>query len=377
MRSRIPILAGMALALIILPGAKPADTPVKPAPVIAKPVQVTSDGDNLKPCLTLRPSGGVYLSWAQRKGDNSTILFARSNDGVHADAPIRVSTPTMQLDLGAEGGPNVAVDKSGTIYVVWAAQESSGTSSTTKPTTSNSASITTKTDTPASKATGNTLPSLAKPVKEGASTAGQHAHSDTSHGAGEHGGTAGTKSYRNPTNIWIARSTDDGRTFSKPVQVNDDVAPAVHRFPFVSVDAQGGICVSWLDKRKKTADGADLTRVFFARSTDGAKTFGKNVDATAGQPYPICHCCRVAQTTDPRLGLLIAFRNDVHDLRDIYLVRSPVSTNGNPDFGTPIPLEHINWKIPMCPMDGPSIATDLVGNLHAIWMNGAKRIKNP
>lgn len=180
--------------------------------------------------------------------------------------------------------------------------------------------------------------------------------------------------YGSPTDIWIARSEDDGKSFSRPVQVNDDPPGAVHRFPFVGVDAQGGICVSWLDKRKKTSEGADLTRVFFARSTDGARTFGKNVDATSGQTYPICHCCRVATTNDPNQGLMIAFRNDINDLRDMFLVRS---TDYGRTFSTPTPLEHTKWTISYCPMDGPSIGIAPNGYLHAVWMSGAKITGKP
>ena len=132
--------------------------------------------------------------------------------------------------------------------------------------------------------------------------------------------------------------------------------------------------MSWLDKRKKTATGADLTRVFFARSTDGARTFGKNVDATSGQVYPICHCCRVASVSDPKQGLMIAFRNDVNDLRDMFLVQS---TDFGKSFSAPTPLEHTGWMISYCPMDGPSLGIDPNGNLHAVWMSGAKMTAKP
>lgn len=366
MKSLNPVLAGITLALMLSPGATPADTPAKLSPSPAAPVRLTTQGDNMKPCVTLRPSGGVYVSWEQRKDDGTAILFARSKDGLHVDAPVQVSLPTMQLDLGAEAGPNVAIDSKGVIYVAWAAVPNSSRPSvapvTVKPTTG-AASARTQ---------GHLHPDAAH--ADGAHPGTDHSaagHSGGSSG-GSSGGTgagSGGKHYGQPTDIWVARSTDDGKSFSKPVQVNDDPAGTVHRFPFMNVDAQGGICVSWLDKRKKSAEGADLTRVFFARSTDGAQTFGKNVDATSGQPDPICHCCRVAQTIDPHLGLLIAFRNDIHDRRDMFLVRA---TDGGHDFTAPLALEETNWKIPFCPMDGPSIATDPSGTLHAVWMTGGK-----
>jgi hypothetical protein len=126
--------------------------------------------------------------------------------------------------------------------------------------------------------------------------------------------------------------------------------------------------VAWLDKRKKGGDGQEMARVFFARSTDGGRTFAANVDATGGQPNPICHCCRVGAACDANGGLAIAYRNDIDDLRDMFLVRSE---DGGHNFSTPAPLERTGWKLPNCPMDGPSIGFDSAGGVHAAWMSGA------
>lgn len=296
----------------------------------AKAVQLTNSGDNTKPCLAVRPAGGLYVSWAQKSADKTSILFSRLQEGGQIDPPIRVSTAGMHLDLGAESGPNLALDSKGGIYVVWTAG-----STPAAPTPERSAN----------------------PVSPGAKP-----HS------GGHPPRPGN------LNIWLARSEDDGKTFSAPVKVNDDTDGAEHRFPAAAVDPQGGICVAWLDKRKKTSAGEDMARVFFARSTDGGRSFGPNMDATSGQPNPICHCCRVAVTSDPQLGLMIAFRNDISDLRDMFLLRS---TDEGRSFTGPTPLERTGWKLPSCPMDGPSLGVDRSGVLHAVWMSGANIHRKP
>lgn len=328
----VRVSALLALGIVVAGFAAKA---AEPLPMVGKPARVAAVGDNMKPFLALRPTGGAYVAWAQKNGEKTRILLARTRDGVTVDPPVTVSPAGMFLDLGAENGPNVAVDAKGVIYVVWTAGS-----------------------TPA-------LPSAPKTRPKSSGDAG--AAQGKSHGSG-HPARPGN------LNIWLARSEDDGGTFSAPVRVNDDPEGAEHRFPAVSLDSHGGICVAWLDKRKKTPGGEDLARVFFARSTDGGHTFGTNIDATAGQEYPICHCCRVAFINDPKQGLLIAYRNDIHDLRDMFLIRS---TDYGHSFTVPMPLEQTGWKLPVCPMDGPSIGVDGAGAVHAVWMSGAKLDRAP
>ena len=132
--------------------------------------------------------------------------------------------------------------------------------------------------------------------------------------------------------------------------------------------------MAWLDKRNKQQDGSDMARVYFARSVDRGATFGKNVDATLGQPYPICHCCRVAIDPDMSQGISIAFRNDIHDLRDIFVIRSK---SHGAEFTAPVAIEQTHWMYPSCPMDGPSIATDRSNTFHAAWMTMSGSIVGP
>ncbi|MGV3721464.1 MAG: sialidase family protein, partial [Actinomycetota bacterium] len=175
-------------------------------------------------------------------------------------------------------------------------------------------------------------------------------------------------------NIFLAVSNDDGKTFSYPIRVNDDPAGPEHRFPIAVTDAKGALFVAWLDKRKGTPENPGFSRVYVTRSTDGGKTFSPNVDATKGQRYGICHCCRLALVTHPREGLVVAFRNDVDNMRDIFLVRS---TDQGATFSAPAPIEEYRWTIPACPFNGPSLAFDAAGNLHMTWMTGGNAAGKP
>lgn len=324
----IPAIGAAAMLVAVSAAGAPAPrkaATARPVPAAGMragaPVLATPTGDNEKPCLVARPLGGAYLAFAEREGEKTSVRFAVLRDGLHLDSPVRVSTEEMDLDLGAENGPTVAVDRTGRIYVAW--------------------------------------------------VAGSWKVKGAAHPAHATGSTGGGKNGPPPRpgnlNIYLATSTDDGKTFSLPVRVNDDPEGAEHRFPTLAIGEQNTLHIAWLDKRKQTAEKSDFSRVFVARSTDGGKTFSRNVDATQGQETGICHCCRLSLVTHPRQGLVVAYRNDVHDMRDIFLAGS---RDRGETFSTPRPIESFRWMIPACPFNGPSLAFDEPGRLYAAWMTG-------
>ncbi len=71
--------------------------------------------------------------------------------------------------------------------------------------------------------------------------------------------------------IFFAKSTDGGRTWSAPIRVNDDVGGASQSEPSLALDALNNIYISWTDSRFGGQD------VFFAKSTDGGANFPLNV----------------------------------------------------------------------------------------------------
>ncbi len=156
------------------------------------------------------PNGEVYVAWAW----NNKIWFDRSSDGgktwldqdiVVADQPggWAMDIPGIQR---CNGMPVLVCDLSdgpnrGTLYVNWA---------------------------------------------------------DQRHGAGD-------------TDIWLANSTDGGNTWSAPVRVNDDKKGRQQFFPWLAIDqTTGHLYVVFYDRR---AHNDETTDVYVARSTDGGKTF--------------------------------------------------------------------------------------------------------
>ena len=78
--------------------------------------------------------------------------------------------------------------------------------------------------------------------------------------------------------IYVAASTDAGRTWSTPTKVNDDPHPDTrrdHLQPAIAVAPTGVIGVSWFDRRE-AADNRGW-RARFAASFDGGRSFEPNV----------------------------------------------------------------------------------------------------
>jgi hypothetical protein len=89
--------------------------------------------------------------------------------------------------------------------------------------------------------------------------------------------TGGTAS---DTDVFVARSTNGGATWSAPVKVNNDgLAGRTQFHPFLQVDPSNGhVVVAWHDARDDA--GNDAVDFFVAQSTDCGVTFGPNVQAS-------------------------------------------------------------------------------------------------
>ncbi len=79
---------------------------------------------------------------------------------------------------------------------------------------------------------------------------------------------------RNGTNdvdVWMAKSTDGGDTWSEPKRVNDDAPGKYQFFTWMSIDqVTGYLWFVWYDRRNYSDNNTD---VYMAVSTDGGETF--------------------------------------------------------------------------------------------------------
>ena len=99
------------------------------------------------------------------------------------------------------------------------------------------------------------------------------------------------------TDIFFAFSDDGGLNWSSPLRIADDVVGADQFYQWLSVDpTDGSVNISWYDTRNDAAKRK--TDIYFARSTDGGSTFSPNVRVTTAstdESCPVCEAC-IAQS---------------------------------------------------------------------------------
>ena len=171
------------------------------------------------------------------------------------------------------------------------------------------------------------------------------------------------------SDIRYTRSTDRGESFSPPVSVVAATGDAVEDFPSIAIDSTGTVHIAWIDGRelKQGTDGYD--QIWATRSFDDGLTFEapRRASFAPGGVGGSCECCPTAAAVTPEGDLLIAYRSNVNNVRDIFVARS---TDGGETFGTAIPIPSQPWNLFACPVAGPGIAVDRFGTAHIVWKDG-------
>lgn len=166
--------------------------------------------------------------------------------------------------------------------------------------------------------------------------------------------------------IRFSRSLDGGKTFSRPVTVNDNLEIISHRFDSMAVNDRGQVFIAWLDKRdlsvaaRKGEKYAGLG-LYYAVSNDNGASFQPNIKAADHA----CECCRTAMAMDADGYPVVVWRH-VYDtnIRDHALVKLDGKS-------VPVRLSHENWNIAACPHHGPAISIASDGVYHAVWFSNA------
>ena len=167
--------------------------------------------------------------------------------------------------------------------------------------------------------------------------------------------------------IRLAQTHDGGATWSRAACPHRDASPAERGF--VSLLEQGeGVRVFWLDAREMAehSDGAAGHERGAAMSLrtavvdpDGGLSEEALLDAR------VCDCCQTAAVRTAR-GALVAYRDRSPDeIRDISLLRLEGGR-----WTEPYALRFDGWKIPGCPVNGPSLDA-FVDRVVAAWYTGA------
>jgi len=165
---------------------------------------------------------------------------------------------------------------------------------------------------------------------------------------------------RNGTdNIYFAKSTDGGYSFSANMQIND--APAIAGYPKIAVSSNGIIYLVWHDARNGNMD------IYFTKSTDGGISFEPSRridDSTASQMYS-------SIATDDIGNIYVIWCDIRNGKYDIYFTKS---TDGGVSFTSNIqvndPASVISYWMT------PSMTVDPTGSIYVVWRDARNGINN-
>ncbi|MEP7107156.1 MAG: hypothetical protein ABI760_04225 [Ferruginibacter sp.] len=129
-------------------------------------------------------------------------------------------------------------------------------------------------------------------------------------------------------------------------KINDEDSVAKEGLMGFSADNTLGYA-AWLDLR-----GSKRDKIYGARTTDGGKTWLKNVLVYASPDSSVCECCKPSVLVKGNV-VYVMFRNWLNGNRDLYLAKSTDSGN---TFAQPQKLGTESWALNGCPMDGGAMA---------------------
>ncbi len=227
--------------------------------------------------------GRHYTCWD--RSNNEKFAYS-SNNGVtwtEVDLP---TAPVGGIDLGCE----IAVQKNGTVHVVWESL-TCGTNCTDErmwytKSTNGGVSWSTPVQVHDHNLNGFAAGTASKPPVSDNRGIAPFGAVDVDNSGGACDGTLYatfgdyTSGGATETDIWVTKSTNGGTTWSAPVKVNDDgLAGRTQFHPFLQVDqSNGSVVVAWHDARNDTNNRK--VEFFTARSTDCGATFEANVKAS-------------------------------------------------------------------------------------------------
>ena len=233
--------------------------------------------------------GRIYIGWVKEEGNKNSIYIASSTDGGKTFSDkVRVNGDA-DMPSGINHAPTMALGIKGELYIAWTISRIDGEFS---------------------------------------------------------------------SDIKFSRSLNKGKSFEPAIIVNDDNLSVSHGFESMAVADDSSIYIAWLDGREKK-EGVSST--YIAKSTDNGKTFEKNVRVDGNS----CPCCRTAVTVAHDGTVYVSWRKVFKgDIREIVMAKS---TDRGKSFSESVVVGNDKWVITGCPHRGPSMSSDKDGILYVVW----------
>jgi len=289
-----------------------------------------------EPEVATGPNGNVYVVWSDLEGVCSpstsctdTVFFSRSTDGGATYSPPQA--------LSTNGGdPQLAVDSQGNINVIWNSTGPDFARSTDGGTTFSS---------PVYVAPGMS-PYL------GFAVAGYRAIAvDGS------GNIDVVWMDTNSSQIFFARSTNAGASFSAPQNVSNYANGALN--PTVAADTAGNIDIVW----QGSVSSHDPYDLFFTRSTNGGASFSNPQDIS-NTPQGVYYD---QLSLDPSGNIDVAWDSDCPNSSACPVISSDVffsqSKDGGATFSAPVQVSNSQNQ----PISRVLMGFDAAGNAYLVW----------
>ena len=290
------------------------------------PLNLSNDrADSLSPQLAVDGSGNINVVW---ESDDITfgILFSHSTDGgATFSAPVDLATNT-----GGSFGAQLALAPDGSISVVWEDDSNSGSTISYSRSIDNGATF--------------------SAPKNLSSNLGNSFESQIAVDAGGNIDVLWADSTPGNFDIFFSRSTDQGATFSSPKNLSNSLTNSLHAH--LGVDATGGAYAVW---EENVAADAGKKDIFFARSSDSGANFSAptNLSNTFGNSSKAC------LIVDATGAINLTWRDDTPGLTNIFFTRSQ---DAGATFSTSQNLSNDSGSS----TDG-QIAADKNGDLNVVW----------
>jgi hypothetical protein len=186
------------------------------------------------------------------------------------------------------------------------------------------------------------------------------------------GWTARVETQAHATDLYLSVSRDRGRSFARPVKVNDDQKPGAHGMHSLAIATDGSVYMAWLDERNSPPVSADHGKtnhqhmeenreLFMADSRDGGKTFSANRRVAK----EVCPCCKTSLAISSDARIYASWRQVLPgNLRHIAVASS--SDQGQ-TFSAPVIVSDDRWMLAGCPVSGASLSVSKDGTLDVLW----------
>jgi hypothetical protein len=134
--------------------------------------------------------------------------------------------------------------------------------------------------------------------------------------------------YKKGGGVWYTRSTDGGKTFEAERNLTE-IKPAWDNAT-VAADQDGNVFVFWTGHWPKLGEDSRspvAAPIIMACSTDSGKTFAKSHLVKHDYPGRACGCCRLEACVGPDDNLYVGFRGGFQNIRDPYLLQGKKTEN--------------------------------------------------